>query len=216
MELPYKVDVVGNEYYKTKDGYRVEDTYGNILWYDKKGRHHRTDGPASEYAVGYKEWSVNGIKMSEEGFNKWRAKHNPIKESRADIIKQLASMELPYKVDVVGNEYYKTKDGYRVEYVDGYKAWYNTNGRPHRLDGPAEEYANGNKAWYVDGEPHRIDGPAFEWSDGHKEWWVEGGLHRLDGPAIENVDGTKEWWVNGEQLTEKEFNQWRAKHNPGV
>jgi hypothetical protein len=33
-------------------------------------------------------------------------------------------------------------------------------------------------------------------------------LHRLDGPAIEYTDGHKAWYVNGEDMTEKEFNEY--------
>jgi hypothetical protein len=235
MELPYEIDEYGNEFYKTKDGYRVEDANGTKEWYVNDKRHrldgpaieradgdkywfvngklHRTDGPAVERADGSKFWFVNDKIMTAVEFNRWRAKHNPIKESRLDIIKQLASMEIPHIVDHGGNEYYNTKDGYRVEYVDGDKAWF-ANGNYHRLDGPAVEWADGTKMWYINGRRHRVDGPAVEGANGTKTWWVEGKRHRLDGPAVESADGYKEWWVNDENMTEDEFNKWRAKHNP--
>jgi hypothetical protein len=63
--------------------------------------------------------------------------------------------------------------------------------------------------WYNDkDEYHRLDGPAIEYADGSKEWRVDGKLHRLDGPAIEYTDGHKAWYVNGEDMTEKEFNEY--------
>jgi hypothetical protein len=62
--------------------------------------------------------------------------------------------------------------------------WRNDKGELHRENGPAVEWINGYKAWYQNGERHREDGPAIEWVDGsrawyrngerHKEWWANG------------------------------------------
>jgi hypothetical protein len=284
MEVPDIIDHCGNEYYNTKDGYRVEyvdgdrgwyanDTYhrldgpayemadGTKMWYIN-GRRHRVDGPAIERADGSKAWYINGKKMTEEEFNQWRAKNNPIKESRLETIKQLASMEVPYEIDKNGNEYYKTKDGYRVEYAYGGKIWYNANFQNHRLDGPAVEYADGSKYWFVNDKPmteeefnrwrakhnpikesraenlkhlasmeipYRVDdegceyyktkdGYRLECPNGFKIWYnAKGEPHRLDGPAAEWSNGDKSWYINGEQMTENQFNRWRAwiaKNNP--
>jgi hypothetical protein len=158
MEIPFRVDNDGGEFYKTKDGYRVEYPNGNCGWYLNNGLLHRIDGPAWEYANGRKYWIVNGKQMTEKQFNKWRAKNNPIKESRAENLKHLASMEVPYRVDEDGTEYYKTKDGYRHEDINGFKAWYNAKGKLHRLDGPAIEYVNGSKSWWVNGEQMMSEG----------------------------------------------------------
>jgi hypothetical protein len=38
----------------------VINRYGTKTWYNKKGRLHRTDGPACEYAGGSKSWWLNG------------------------------------------------------------------------------------------------------------------------------------------------------------
>jgi hypothetical protein len=213
MEVPFKIDEFGSEYYKTKDGERIEYPNGTKLWYDDGKLHrldgpavewadgskawyvndkpHRTDGPAVEYTNGYKKWFINGRRKTEEQFNKWRAKHNPIKESRLETIKQLASMEVPIHVSDDGTlECYKTKDGIRYEYADGQKEWF-AYGNRHRLDGPAVIKANGSKYWYVNGKHHRIDGPAVEWAD-----------------------GSKAWFVNDEKMTEEDFNKWKAKNNP--
>jgi hypothetical protein len=99
-------------------------------------------------------------------------------------------MEEPIEIRGDGTYVYKTKDGYRFEYGNGGAAWL-VNDTFHRTDGPAIEYRNGSKAWYIDGKCHRIDGPAVEW-----------------------VDGSKEWYIDGIQMTEEQFNKWRAKHNP--
>ena len=54
--------------------------------------------------------------------------------------------------------------------VDKYnnKAWKDSNGMYHRVDGPAVEFADGDKSWYIHGECHRVDGPAVERADGYK------------------------------------------------
>ena len=162
-----------------------------MIWYDWGWLIHRTDGPAVEYADGDTAWYINNKKMSEEQFNQWRAKNNPIKESRSENIKQLASMEVPYKVDNDGTETYKTKDGYRVESAVGNIFWFNNNGERHRVDGPAVEFVDGSKYWYVNNKQHRIDGPAYI-----------------------GANGTKIWYVNGKEMRENTFDKWRAKHNP--
>ena len=217
MEVPIKVSGLGTEYYKTKEGYRLEYENGIIEYIDNNDRLHRTDGPAFEHPDGYKEWYVNGEQMTGEQFNRWRAKHNPIKESRAENLKRLASIEVPYQIDDDGTEFFKTKDGYRVEWPDGSTFWYDINDRLHRVDGPAfDRRSDGHKQWFVNGKLHRLDGPAVEHPGGSKEWWVHGKHHRIDGPAVDinNVNVEKEWYVNGKQMSEEQFNQWRARHNP--
>lgn len=62
-----------------------------------------------------------------------------------------------------------------VEYNDGTKVYY-TNGKHHRIDGPAYVGANDDRFWYKNGLPHREDGPAVEWADGEKEYWINGRL----------------------------------------
>ena len=37
-----------------------KDEYGDLCWRNEKGEIHREDGPAIEYANGYKSWWVNG------------------------------------------------------------------------------------------------------------------------------------------------------------
>ena len=81
---------------------------------------------------------------------------------------------------------------------NGAKEW-RSNGKLHRLDGPAIERPGG-KEWWVDGKRHRLNGPAREWESGFKSWWVNGKLHRLDGPAAEYSDGSKAWYVDGQEV----------------
>ena len=135
-------------------------------------------------------------------------------DSRTENLKHLALMEVPYKVDVVGNEYYKTKEGYRIEKAEGNIFWFDNKSRHHRIDGPAAEYADGTKYWFINGKRHRLDGPAVIKPDGSKAWFVNGKHHRIDGPAIEYHNGRKSWYVNDKPMSEQDFDKWRAKHNP--
>ena len=90
---------------------------------------------------------------------------------------------------------------------DGNVIWFNSNGKLHRLDGPAIEWNDGSKFWYRHGQLHREDGPAVEHADGSKYWYRHGQLHRLDGPAIEWNDGSKFWYLDDKEYTEKKFNK---------
>lgn len=68
------------------------------------------------------------------------------------------------------------------------------------------EYINGTKHWYTNGKYHRVDGPACEWYDGEKRWFVNGRLHRFDGPAVEWCNGDKQWFVDGKEVTKEQHN----------
>jgi hypothetical protein len=103
------------------------DDEGNVSYYNEKGKLHRLNGPATEWADGNKAWFIN---------NKLHRLDGPAIEW-ADGTKQW---------------YYNGKrhrlDGPATEWADGTKWWF-TNNKLHRLDGPAVEYANGCKEWYV-------------------------------------------------------------------
>ena len=45
------------------------DEYGNIGYYNEQGQLHREDGPAIEWADGYKDWYLNDKRYSEQEFN---------------------------------------------------------------------------------------------------------------------------------------------------
>ena len=69
-------------------------------------------------------------------------------------------------------------------------------------------YVSGSKHWFTNGKKHRVEGPASEYTCGSKEWYINGKLHRLDGLAVKWHDGTKNWCIDGkiiEGATEKSF-----------
>ena len=74
-----------------------------IHWYNDKGQLHRLDGPAVEYAEGFKEWWAEGKLHRLDG---------PAIEY-AD----------GYKVWFVEGKRHRL-DGPAVEYADGFKEWY--------------------------------------------------------------------------------------------
>ena len=44
-----------------------------------------------------------------------------------------------------------------------------------------------------EGRYHRVDGPAVIWPSGQQEWWVNGKRHRENDPAYIGADGSQEW-----------------------
>src|ERR1039458_8450628 len=71
--------------------------------------------------------------------------------------------------------------------ADGNKEWFDDEGLPHRVDGPARELATGEKQWWVHGNIHRVGAPAVTMKDGSLAWWQDHQQHREDGPALEYV-----------------------------
>ena len=93
---------------------------------------HREDGPAIEYADGYKEWYLNGERHCESGpaiegcngHKEWWLNGNLHRE-----------------------------DGPAIEYTSGLREWY-LNGKLHREDGPAISDPNCSRyLWYINGKP---------------------------------------------------------------
>ena len=196
----------------------IVDADGTKRWINKKGQHHRTDGPAIEWADGSKSWYIEDKNLTQHQFN--------------DYVNSKSTMT----VDKYGHKLWKNQkgqyhreDGPAIEYASGSKEWY-LYGKLHREDGPAVENCDGNKKWIVDGKLHRIDGPAIECANGTKKWWIdgkefteqqfneylnskstmivdsvgtkrwinkEGLLHRIDGHAVEYLSGAKHWYLNG-------------------
>jgi len=107
------------------------DKYGNKFYYKDKAMkiRHREDGPAVEYADGYKEWYLNGELHREDG---------------------------PAVEHADGSKYWylngkrHREDGAAVKWSNGCKFWY-LNGLRHREDGPAVECSDGYKIWYLNG-----------------------------------------------------------------
>ena len=60
-----------SEFYKMQTYKVTVDEDKTIHWYNDKGQLHRLDGPAVEYADGFKEWYVEGRRMTEEEFNEY-------------------------------------------------------------------------------------------------------------------------------------------------
>jgi hypothetical protein len=166
-------------WYNGKGEVHREDANGNKEWY-KNDKYHKLDGPAVEYANGKKSWYIEGVNYTEEEFNK---KIKEMKTTNPEI-------------DEFGN-----------------KRWRNEKGEFHRIDGPAIEFVDGYKTWYQNGQKHRIDGPAIEGPHGNNQWWVNGHLHRLDGPAIMLTNGYKDWRIEGKHYTEEEYNKKIAEIN---
>lgn len=96
-------------------------------------------------------------------------------------------------------------DGVRhYVYEDGAEEWTLSDGRPHRLDGPARIQPGMYEQWWKEGRYHRDgerhrdgDEPAVEAADGGRIWMRHGKTHRDGGPAIVNNDGSSSWWQNG-------------------
>src|ERR1039458_4716306 len=107
------------------------------------GALHRVDGPAVEYANGWKEWFVDG--------RKHRVGGPAVEHSNSG-----EEWYLDGKLHRVG--------GPAVEYANGHREWW-VDGRQHRVDGPAVE-GDGSNAWYQNNQLHRVDGPAIEYADG--------------------------------------------------
>jgi hypothetical protein len=70
---------------------------------------------------------------------------------------------------------------------NGDKRWFDSNGKVHRVDGPAVIRADGYKSWYQHGVRHRVDGPAIEWPDGYNEWYLHNKCLTFD-EWIDKVD----------------------------
>jgi 2'-5' RNA ligase len=115
--------------WEVEDSTPETDSNGDTFWYNSKGKLHRTDGPAIEWADGSKEWYVNDKLHRTDG--------PAIERANGD------------KEWWVNDKLHRT-DGPAIEWADGDKAWY-VNDKLHRTDGPAVELADGSKAWYVNG-----------------------------------------------------------------
>src|SRR5699024_932402 len=83
---------------------------------------------------------------------------------------------------------------------DGTMTWLNSDGKLHRVNGPAIIGGDGSQQWLQDGRPHRIGGPANISANGVESWSRKGELHRTDGPAIIGQDGAERWYLYGQPL----------------
>ena len=113
-----------------KDQSTMKIVNGDKVWCNEQGKRHRTDGPAVEWADGYKEWWLNGDRHRKDG---------PAIE-RANGSKEW----------FLNGKLHRT-DGPAIEWANGDKSWW-VNDQRHRTDGPAVERANGDKEWYLNDE----------------------------------------------------------------
>ena len=111
------------------------DAKGTTRWYkDAKGTVlHRTDGPAIEWANGYKSWWLNGR----------------LHRTTGPAIEYADGSKNWY----LNGRLHRTT-GPAIEYADGSKNWY-LNGRRHRTDGPAIQWPGhplGDNRWFLNGK----------------------------------------------------------------
>ena len=106
----------------------VTDKKGTVRWY-WRGRLHREDGPAIEWANGSKEWYRNGLLHRDDG----------------PAIEWASGDKWWFKDGLCHRD-----GGPAFEGANGDKEWYR-NGQLHRDDGPAVEFADGTKEWYRNG-----------------------------------------------------------------
>lgn len=59
-----------------------------------------------------------------------------------------------------------------------------------------------------EGKPHRIHGPAVLCPDGTEFWYQNGQLHREDGPALVDPRGEKHWYLHDRIMP---YKQWAAQ-----
>jgi hypothetical protein len=57
----------------------------------------------------------------------------------------------------------------------------------------------------TEGRLHRIGGPAIIRSNGTQAYWVDGKRHRTDGPAVIYLNGNQEYYVDDVEYTEDEY-----------
>lgn len=80
-----------------------------------------------------------------------------------------------------------------VRYSDGSQYVFDNRGKSHEWNDS-------------EGKLHRVDGPANIYVGVFEEWYQHGVLHRTDGPAAIYFDSrTISYWVNGKQLSRKEY-----------
>lgn len=72
-------------------------------------------------------------------------------------------------------ETYKDMKSKKVVYRDhGETAWFNKQGKFHRIGGPAQEFDNGDKVFYVNGKRHNEEGAAIQLADGRNLFFLNG------------------------------------------
>ena len=88
---------------------------------------------------------------------------------------------------------------------DGTIRYLNSEGKEHRVYGPAMIFDSGAEYWCHNGELHRVCGPAVIYPDGAEWWYQRGQKHREDGPAAIYPGGEPRWYLHGDRMSEWEW-----------
>lgn len=169
------------------DGPAITKPDGSKYWVIEN-KYHRTDGPAMHLASGHKEWWVNGKKHRIDGpaiecvngHKQWFINGKECSSNDIEVIKMNKQLLHNTQVPSISNE--------------EYEAWY-SDGKLHRLDGPALTFKLGKKEWWVNGQRHREDGPAIEYTAN-----IFGNLRNLHEDACRN-----HYYLNNVLYTEKDY-----------
>lgn len=87
---------------------------------------------------------------------------------------------------------------HEVDVVVPDPTWRDSEGRPHRIEGPYSRTADGHEHWVRHGLTDRSGGPAMTLPDGTELWYAAGVPHRDgDGPAAVQPDGLMIWIRHG-------------------
>lgn len=163
--------------------------------------------------------SINPLFGTRANLNSVRAEKAKQQEAKAKQAKELLEKEIDFlriveSVERIRGGYLQdlhrkgtiklsfTKDRLNRENIivantehQNHFTWYNSQGKFHRLDGPAVEREQ-QEYWYYRGNLHREGGPAAK--DMHQEQWlIHGNLHRIGGPAIIDEYTGEQWYQDG-------------------
>jgi hypothetical protein len=123
--IPAKTYAIQQVWRSVGEGERVMIKHRN-----ENGELHRVDGPAIEWADGYRSWWVDGKRHRTDG---------PAYEG--------PNGRRAWWVD---GKRHRT-DGPAIEYENGTREWW-LNGKRHRVDGPAVEWPDGTREWWLNGK----------------------------------------------------------------
>jgi hypothetical protein len=192
--------------------------------YTRRGRFHRTDGPAIEFQNGSEEWFLNGKRTRADGpavvrkdivgeplLEQWWVDNKLSRVGEPAVIRGLTEeWYTDGKRNNIGDAAFKTRN----EAGDIiFEQWW-VNGKLSRVGAPAVKRITNesiNKQWLLERvpldsseqpPPSGVIEPGSEVTI--EEWWLDGVLHRVDGPAviITNSDNKiirEEYWLNGKR-----------------
>ena len=87
--------------------------------------------------------------------------------------------------------------------------WVGSNGKRHRINGPAIEGSNGTEKWCINGILHRLNGPAVIANISkfyvRKSRFLNDNRHNINGPAIQHTNGAKFWYINDIKYSETDY-----------